>query len=440
MAPSAIVGLYQPMFNVAIPAIRTHYGIQADAAAWVVTVYTLPFMMFMPLYGRLGDAFGKRLIFLIGLGIFMVGTIVAAFAPALSWLMIGRAIQGTGTAGFVPLAMAVIAQLYPAGERGKLMGTWNLVYPLTGLVAPVLGGFIIDYLGWRAIFWPILLGSPLAIWAVRHKIPPLPGFADVAFLRRFDWGGVLLLSATITSLLFYASSRPITGVEPLRDWRLLLVTLLVLSAFVLWERRRVNPYVPLEIFANRTFTLASLCAGIRMFTMGGLRFLVALYLIELHGLRATAAGLVITAHAVPLLLLLRAGGQLADRWGSRWPVVISFLAQTAALSYLALLPEEATTWQVVLGVLGQSAGASISLAALHRISTTGVPKAQTGMATGLYSMVRFAGTVFGTALSGVVLQTGLVQLGAPLAAYQMAFWFVAGVTLVGAVLGGWLRA
>jgi len=440
MAPAVMMGVYGAVFSLAVPAIRTDFGIQADLAAWVVTVYTLPFMMFMPLYGRLGDALGKRRLFMLGIIIFMAGTALAAVAPGLGWLMAGRAIQGFGTAGFVPLSLAIITQLFPADERGKIMGTWNSVLPLSGIVAPFLGGLLIDYLGWRAIFWPILGVGLIAFVMVRRKIPPLSGFAQPDFLLRFDWGGVILLSAATTGLLFYASSRPITGVAALRDWRLLGSTALLLGGFIVWERRRANPFVPLKIYARQTFTVASVCAGIRMFTMSGIRFLVPLYLVDLYGLGAAFTGVVLTAHSIPLFLILRLGGQLADRWGSRWPVVISLLVQTGAMVYLAFLPAKASVWLVVLGVIGQSTGAGLSLAPLHRASTIGIARDQTGVAAGLYSMVRFAGVVFGTALSGVILQQGLNRAVAPITAYQLVFWFIAGVTLLGAIIGAWLKA
>ena len=250
---------------------------------------------------------------------------------------------------------------------------------------------------------------------------------------------MILLALTSVSLLFYASSRPITGVDPLRDWRLLGVTLLLFAVFIAWERRRRNPFVPLKLFTGSTFTIASICAGIRMFTMGGIRFLVPLYLVDVHHLSAASTGIVLTAHAIPLFLMLRLGGQLADRWGSRWPVVISLLGQTAAMTHLALLPAEAAVWLVVLGVLGQSLSAGISLAPLHSASMAEVSEEQTGVAAGLYSMMRFAGTVFGTALSGVVLQQGLDQALVPLEAYQISFWFVAGVAVIGVLLGARLK-
>lgn len=430
-----MMGIYTAMFSVAVPTIRDEFMIQADMAAWVVAVYSLPFMMFMPLHGRLGDAYGKRRVLLAGTAIFMLGTLIAGLANNLGWLMAGRAIQGVGSAGFTPLALAIIAQIFPVEERGKLMGTWNICYPIGGLLGPVIGGILIDSVGWRVIFWPTLILGLVAYFVTRRQVPALPGFADKNFLRRFDWIGVILLSLGATSLLFYVSSRPVTGVPALQDWRLLGSTILWTALLVLWERYRAQPFIPIEIFGQLQFSLASSLAGIRMFIMNALRFLVALYVVDIHGLDATATGLVITSHAIPLFLMLRLGGQLADRWGSRWPVAISMAVQAASVAYLAFLPDDVSIWLVVAGVLGQSIGASISLAPLHRAAMADIPDEQTGVAAGLYSMIRFAGAILGTALSGVLLQMALTDNAAVVAAYQQVFWFVAGVALLGLLLG-----
>src|SRR5690606_25307335 len=134
MAPSFMVGMDHHNFGVALPMIRAYFGLDADMAAWAAMIYNLPFMILMPLYGRLGDGLGKRRLLLIGMVIFLVGTLFVLFSPNLTWFMVGRVIQGIGTAGFVPLSLAIIAQWFAPAERGKMMGTWNSIIPLTGLI------------------------------------------------------------------------------------------------------------------------------------------------------------------------------------------------------------------------------------------------------------------------------------------------------------------
>lgn len=439
MAPMMIIWLNLFMFRVSVPAIRDGFGLQADVAAWLVTIYTLPFMILMPLYGRLGDALGKRRLFLIGIVIFLSGTIITALAPTLGWLIAGRAIQGIGSSGGIPLSIAIISQRFLPNERGQAMGIWNSIGPITGIIGPFLSGLLVDYLGWRTIFGPVVLIGLIGYWVVKKKVPVSPGYARPNFWRTFDWTGVVLLGSTLTALLFYTSSRSITGVAALQDWRLLLLTVLSFGAFIYWEKRQKAPFVVLSIFKRRTFTLASICAGIRMAGMSSISFLLPLYLTDVHARSAAAVGVMLTIYSIALLVIMSSGGQLADKWGSRWPVVIGLTVQAGGMAYFVLLPATAGWLLILMGVVVQGLGAGLSVAALHRAAMVNIPAAQTGMAAGVYSMIRYTGTVFGVALAGVILHYGFSQQYTPIDAYRPVFIFIACVSLLGVLVGAGLR-
>jgi EmrB/QacA subfamily drug resistance transporter len=436
MVPMMMMVINISMFGVALPTIRATFHIQADVTAWLVTAYMLPFVIFMPLSGRLADGLGKQRLFLIGLGVFLVGTLIVLFAADLRLLILGRAIQGIGSSGINPLCIAMISDFIPIEQRGKALATWNSIGPMSAMAAPILGGFMIDHLGWRTIFWPVLLVGLIAVVAVRHRIPTIkPHHNQPGFLQAFDWGGVVLLSIDTTMFVFYLSSRPITGVAALRDWRLLTITLLFFGAFIVWERRQAVPFVTLEMFANKTFSRTSICAGIRMFTMSGIGFLIPLYLTDIHGLGAASTGFMLMLHAVSLLVSMRFGGHLADRLNNRWPITTGLLVQALLMLYIGWLPGTVLLPWVMVGLVGHGLGAGLSLAAMHRSSLSKIPQAQSGAAAGLYSMIRFTGTVLGTALGGVLLQQGLDQAVLPAEAYQVVFWCIAGVALLGVVIG-----
>jgi EmrB/QacA subfamily drug resistance transporter len=439
MVPLLMMVINISMFGVALPTIRNTFAIQADVTAWLVTAYMLPFMIFMPLYGRLSDGLGKRRLFLTGLAVFLVGTVMTLLATDLRMLMLGRAVQGLGASGINPLCIAIISELFPSAERGKALGTWNSIGPVAGMAAPFMGGFLIDHVGWRTIFGPVLLACFMALYVIRDRVPVMPQTAQPGYLRAFDWGGVVLLSLATTLLVFFLSSRPITGVAALHDWRLLTVGVLLFGSFIFWERRQRCPFVKLDIFANKTFSRASICAGIRMFTMSGIGFLIPLYLTDVHHLSAGSTGLVLMLHAGALLVTMRVGGQWADRLSNHWPIMTGLLVQSLIMTYFALLPGTASLTLVIVGVVGHGLGAGLSLAAMHRSSMSKIPQNQSGAAAGLYSMIRFAGTVMGTALGGVLLQTGLDWSMGPVEAYQLVFSFTAGVALSGVVIGWSIR-
>jgi MFS family permease len=432
--PTMAVILNGSMFGVALPTIRDDFAMEADVAAWLAIAFTLPFIMFMPLYGRLGDELGKSRLLVAGLTIFCLGTLLALTSRTLPLLFLARIIQGAGSAGITPTSLAIIAERFPAGERGRAMGRWNSIAPGTSIFAPTIGGFLVVTLGWHTIFVPALVVGLFDIWIVRRQIPTLRTQANWAVLRAFDWGGVLLLGGALVFLVLYLSSRPVTGVEPLRDWRLLAGTLAFGFGFVAWERRRLRPMLDLSMLRGHSFRLASLSASVRMAMMAGIGFLLPLYLTDIYGLTAAAIGLLLTVYAIALFFSIRYGGSLADRWPNGRLVGLSLALQSMVMLYFALLPGGVSIFWIVAGMTVFGLGAGLSLAALHRTALGNVAAEQTGSAAGVYSMTRFAGAMLATAMAGVILQSGLNRGLPTLAAYQIVFGFLAGAGLLGVMI------
>lgn len=441
MVPTAMATLNLTMMSVALPSIRSSFNLTVDRAAWIIIVYTLPYIVLMPVYGRLGDGLGKRRLFLAGVTLFSLGTAISMLAPSVAVLMVGRAIQGIGAAGITPLSIAIISEVVPVSERGKALGRWNSVSPGISITAPLLAGILIDTFGWRFIFAPVLLVGLVVPVIVRTQLAAVQeDSVQPHFLRTFDWSGVALLGAAVTSLLFYTSSEPITGAGALQDWRLLAMSLLFFGAFGLWEKRLSTPFVTPGVFLrNQSLIRASFCSGIRMFAMGGVAFIIPLYLTDVRGLSAIATGLTLVVHAGALLATMLLGGQLADRWGSRWPVIIGMSIQAGVMAYFALLPAGAPLVLIVLGLAIHGGGGGLSLAALHRAAMANVFQSEMGTVAGLYSMIRFSGMALSPALTGVVLQRGLDHSLLPADAYHVVFWLIAGVTALGVIAGSSLH-
>lgn len=440
MVPSMLMPIASGMSRVALPIIRDDFGISADMTAWVATSYTLPFLILMPVYGRLSDGVGRRRLLLAGICIFAIGTALTLSTTNLVWLMVGRAIQGVGTAGITPLGMAIISAIFHADERGKALGTWSSIGPTAAAIAPPTAGFLVDWGGWRLAFAPPLLLAVIAILVVAKVVPAGLSNVQPKFWRRFDWCGALLLGGAITFLLFYLSSRLITGVEPLHDWRLLGTALLLLAGFLWWERRQTDPFVRLGLFTNRMFTIASCVAALRMITMAGSSFLMPLFLVDIYQLRATTMGFILMIMPGAMMLMVRFGGLMADRWDTRWPVMIGFTAQVTTMLLFAQVTAATSLWIVCAYLTAHGLGVGLMLAALHRAAIQDVTDKQIGIAAGLYSMIRFVGMATGTALAGVLLQNYFNQAMPLLEAYQGTFRFFAGSAALGMIVAAfWLR-
>jgi hypothetical protein len=293
-------------------------------------------------------------------------------------------------------------------------------------------------MGWRTIFVPTLL---MGIFALGDRLAvscPIAAHRQVsAFCARSTGWGLCCSFLPSPSLIFYISSRPITGVEPLRDWRLLLVSGASFHRLDLARASAVPiPFLELELFGISSLRWASIGSGIRMFTMSGISFLMPLYLADVHDLsgrnhRQLADAQRCCAPAVTM----RKGGQLADRWGSRRPVMIGMIGQSTCMAYFALLPAEAPLMMVGAGSSLMALSAGLSLAALHRASLRDVPVEQNGAAAGIYSMIRFGGMLLGAALGGVLLQQSLTTTDSMVLAYQVVFWLISAVAFSGIGVG-----
>ena len=439
MLPQLMVVINLSIVSVALPAIRETFNAPADLMAWVVTIYSLPYVALMPLYGRLGDDLGIRRMILIGAAVFLVGTTVNALSQSLPLLLLGRFIQGLGASGTVPLAIAMISRIFPVETRGHALGQWNSIGPVASVAGAVTGGLIIDNLGWRSIFLVPLLAGGVTVYLVRRTVRSPGHHEHVNTLRAFDWTGALLLSATLTALLFYITSRPITGRPPLTDWRLLLVTATLLAAFVQYEKGTTTPFIDLAILSDSTFRKASIASATRMFVMSGTAFLTPLFLADVKALGATAIGLIVMIRSAALFPTMYFGGRVADRWGSRGPVILGLSVQAASIVLLILSGiGDGVIW-VVLGLLLNGLGAGLALPALHRAAMSTPEGSRGGAAAGLYSMIRFWGMMLGTALAGVLLQSLLDRGMTARTSYRFAFASTIVVGIIGVATIATLR-
>lgn len=421
MFPSLLMPLTSSMSSVALPVIRDEFQLQADVTAWVPTAFTLPFMILMPVYGRLSDGVGRRRLILAGVVVCAIGSAMIYTAANLTMLMAGRAIQGLGLAGMMPLGLAMISAIFPESERGRAMGTWSSVGPIMGFSGPLMAGFIIDGWGWRVAYLPAIIMCFVAFFVVWRNIPS--GLSNVRpdFWQTFDWTGVCLLASTLICLLFFLSSGPITGYPPLRDWRLGGGTLVLLGLFLWWEERHETPFMPLRLFSNLAFTQGTLGAALRMVSMMALFFSLPLYLVDVRGMTPSEVGLMSMIMPGAMALMVRWAGGIADRWGSRVPVISGFVIQFFVLVLFSRLQADAPLWMLA-GLLGaHGMGVGLMLAPLHRAALGSISDEMMGTAAGFYSMVRFVGTAIGVAIAGVLIQSGLDQGLEAIEAYQQVF-------------------
>ena len=434
MFPAMLMPLLSSSAGVALPVIRDTFQLQADVTAWVATAFTLPFMILMPVYGRLSDAVGRRRLILAGIAICWIGTVIVVGSNGLAMLVIGRGIQGAGLASMLPLGLAILTSVYPPETRGKALGTWSSIGPLMGFVSPVMAGFLVDWWGWRAAYVPTLISCIVAFIAITIMVPAGLSTVRPGFWRTFDWIGIVLLAGTLVFFLFYLSSGPITGVAPLQDLRLLAGLVLLFVTFLWWEKRDATPFLPLTLFKNAEYIQGVMASSLRMLSMVSLFFLLPLYLVDVRGYTPAQLGVMLMIMPGAMTLMVRFGGQIADRYGSRWPITIGFTVQIFTLIAFSQLPATAPLWQLVLLLIIQGLGIGIKLAPLHSIALGSISDEQMGTAAGFYSMVRFIGMATSTAMAGVLYQMFSDQGLSQIDAYQRTFLCFTPFAILGIVV------
>jgi len=435
MACNGMMVLNASMVTTSLPSIRDSLELEIGLVAWLSTAYYLPYIVAMSLYGRLGDGLRRRRLLMVGILLFLLGSFVNLVPGGLGLLLLGRAVQGMGAAAVLPLSIALISDSFPKAERGRMMGTWTSIGPMSYVIGPLLAGLLIEASSWRVIFAPVMAVAVAAFAAVRRWVPAKQRYVPSDFFAGFDWKGAALLSVAMATLVSFVYSEQITGVETLRDWRLLGASPILFGALLLWEKRHADPFIAPELFRQKTFNRASLCGALRMFVLSATFFVMPLYLADIRSMRPALIGAALPLSSVAQAMTTRLGGLWADRRHSREPVLAGLTGQLGVMVYFALLPADAPVGFVILGLLFCGLAAGLSLAPMHRTAMSEIDAGRTGMAAGVYSMLRFAGIAFGSAVNGVLVGEALDAGFAPAGAYQIVFWTNAGVALLGLLVG-----
>lgn len=389
---TTLAPLNSTMIAVALPEIRNAFGVSITATAWLVTLYLVIMAAGQPIGGRLGDLYGRRRVYLIGLAWFGIASAGCAFAPNLGWLIVFRAQQAlAGTLSF-PNGTAMVREAVPAERRGAAFGTVGLATGIAAAAGPPLGGMLVHLIGWSAIFWANVPVIGIALFLGLKSLPR----RTVAHRRRarFDFAGTALLTTALTLVILMPTV--------LRSGRWSLAAVVALGAlvagggFVVWERRAVSPVVDVQLFAKRHFAAA--CAAVMLGNLVMYTAILALplYLEEVRGHSLQTAGMVLAAMSIFSAFLGPVGGRWADRSGRWLPATsggVMFLGGTVVL---AIAMPGTSILPVILGLAAMGLGLGIAGASIQTAAVESVPLERTGSAAGVFSTSRYLGSVAGS--------------------------------------------
>jgi EmrB/QacA subfamily drug resistance transporter len=397
--------------NVAIPAMSAGLNTTLDQILWVLNAYILVYAVLLITAGRLGDLYGQRNLFAIGLAIFTLASALCGFAQDANELIAARVFQGVGGALLTPQTLAILTSLFPPERRGAAFGIWAGVAGLATLAGPTVGGAIVTYIDWRWIFYvnvPIGIAALVATFAI---IPDLrPG-------RRHGWDfvGVVLATAGLFGLVFgliegerfnwgEIGSYVITIPEVIGTGAVLLVL------FVIWERFQKEPLVPLSLFEERNFAVANWIAASIAFGMMSLFLPIVIYLQSVRGFSALTAGLTLAPMSLTSMIVAPFAGRLADRIGGKYILMAGILLFAVGFATLTFVAGPDSTWINFLApAIIAGAGMGMTFAPMTTVAMRNISPRMAGAASGVLNTTRQVGAAVGSAVVGALLQNNLAN-------------------------------
>lgn len=411
-----IAALDQTIVSTALPTIVSDLGGLAHLS-WVVTAYMLAATAATPLWGKLGDQYGRKKLFQYAIVLFLIGSALCGLAQDMPQLIGFRALQGLGGGGLIVLSMAIVGDIVPPRERGRYQGLFGGVFGATSVLGPLLGGLFVDNLSWRWVFYinlPIGLVALVVIAAALH-IPARPSKHTIDYL------GTFLIACVATCLVLVASLGATWGWGSARIIGVAVLGVLLLAAFLLVERKAAEPVLPLGLFRIRTFTLCSAISFVVGFAMFGAMVYLPTFLQIVQGVSPTMSGVHMLPMVIGMLISSTASGQIVSRTG-RWKVFPLAGTAVTAIGLLLLhqLHRTSSTWEMSLYFFVFGAGLGLVMQVLVLVVQNAVSYADLGVATSGATFFRSIGASFGVAIFGTVFTN---QLDDKLAAS------LAGVTL-----------
>jgi EmrB/QacA subfamily drug resistance transporter len=405
MVAMLLSALDQMIFSTALPTIVGELN-GVSHMLWVTTAYILAATVSMPVYGKLSDMLGRKGLLLIGISIFMVGSIMGGLADNMGLLIAGRAIQGLGGGGLMILSQSVIADVVPIAKRGKYMGLIGAVFGLSSVLGPLLGGWFTDGIGWRWAFWFNIPVGLIALSVVTFilKIPA----KNTSF--NFDILGTLTMAISVSSLILFTSWG---GTEYKWDsWQILSLIasfVVFLALFILVETKVKDPLIPLKVFKDANFSLAAvagLLVGIGMF--GTLAYLPT-YLQIVNNTGATSSGLLLLPLMAGLILMSVISGQIVSRTGNyKWMPILGFAITGVSVYLFSTMTVHTTliTTGIYMVIMGMGLGSIMQILVL--IIQNSVPHSMVGVATSTNNFFREIGASIGGAFVGGIFSHNLV--------------------------------
>ena len=394
--------------NVALPAIQTDLEIGLAKLEWVVNAYVLAFAVLLLTGGKLADFLGRRRVFLIGLVAFTMSSLLCGIAPTGELLIAARAAQGFGAALMLPATLALIPAMFHPRERGRAFGVWAAASGVGAALGPLIGGLLVEGVGWRWIFY---VNVPVGIAGLVATRLLVRESRDTSAEQRLDVPGLVASGAALFALTFalvegnwYGWSSPVIVL-------CLIGAAVALITFIAIEARSRLPMLDLALFRIGTFTGANLVGLLSFFALFGVFFFVSIYLQNILGYSALETGATFLPFSVLVALSVPVAGMLTDRFGARWPLAAGMALLTVALLFMSGLDVDSGFWDLMPGLVLGGLAIGLTLAPGNVAVLGSTPDVQAGVASGINMTFRQTGGALGVAVMGAIVASEIGGLG-----------------------------
>lgn len=421
--------------NNAVPNIMSSLGAGIDSALWVLNGYLLAFASLLIIFGRLGDVLGPRRMFVIGLAVFTVASLLCGLSDTVGLLIAARVLQGIGAAILVPQALVLITGIFPPEKRGAAFGIFTAVAGIAAMSGPTLGGFLVTELSWPWIFFVNLPVGVLGIVFAFRFVPDL----RLGRPHRFDIVGVVLATLALVGIVYglIEGQRHNWGTVagPITITMIFIAAAVLLVGFLLWERRQPEPLLPVGLFRRRNFTIAATITLLVSFALYGFLLVFAIETQAVLGMSPLRSGVTALPMTIALSVVAPVAGRLADRIGGRILLVVGLALYAIGLLGVAVIPTtSATSLTFTLPLIVVGIGMGITIAPAVTEAMREVAPELAGAASGVLNTARQVGAALGAAVLGAVLQSQLASNKTFIAASRPTLAVAAAVILFGSLL------
>jgi EmrB/QacA subfamily drug resistance transporter len=400
--------------NVAQQKIKEGLNADLSQIQWILDSYILAFAVLILSFGRIGDIYGRKKMFVVGMAVFTAASGLCGISgwiaglvgiPGATALIGARVLQGIGGALMMPQTLSLITVAFPPQKRGAAMGVWGSVVALGAVLGPLVGGYIVTHYPWE---WVFLINIPVGIVAILATLSVVPESRDPLASGKIDWGGLIFSATAIFALVYALIEGPKFGWVSPQTLGMLGFSAAVFVLFVWWERRVPDPMVKLELFAIRNFWVANVIGTAVPFGLFGIFFPMTVFLQGALGMTPLEAGLTMMPMSLMLMVVAPISGRLTDRIGARWILTIGLTLVTLGIVLITSQVSTTTTWRPLLpALLVTGTGMGMTFAPMTAAAMSQVPPRISGSASGILNTSRNIGQLLGIAVLGSVLQSRL---------------------------------